>query len=571
MAASNSRSSESDRKLPVWIIAVLAILAGVVLFFKLGAASTLGTHEAYVVVPAREMLKTGDWIVPRFGGLPRLQKPPLGYWVVAASAKLCGGFSEWSARLPAAVSAAALAVLMGVWAGRWYGRNAGFAAAMVQLTSVWVIVFGRKAEVDMLLCLCTTAAMFLISGHQPDEPRQRASLRWIGIYCLLTVSWLAKFHYGPAMVLFPCVVYWLIQRRLRSLWHLENPVGLVILAAGVLIWPSLVLPQVPEALDVWRRETVGRAMGQLGQQPFWYYVPYVLWLSLPWTPFAIAAVPSSWRRAWKEGNAHERFLWIWFLTQLLIVTASANKHKHYLNSALPMLSLLAAQSGAVLVERVRRGKPLVDFRWAIGLSVGCLASAFVTSSILIHKWPFLVSQSLAVGVILGVGGSVVVWLLARRRAAAAGGTAMLVFLSGYVVVTAWIVPQRDHRLAAATFSREVRSDLAGDRPICVYRMGMTPVVHYLQPPVFRVESKAALSKRLRRNRKLLVVTDLGKAPKLATLGETRTRKTMVVDPRMPEPPCRRLVVVELTAPPVAAAHAERSHDDVASAWSDSPR
>ena len=527
------------------MIAVLVILAGVVLFFKLGECRTLGSHEAYAVVPAREMLETGDWVVPRFGGVPRLEKPPLCYWVVAASAKLCGKLDEWSARLPAAVSALALAVLMGVWAGRWYGRNAGFAAAMVQMTSVYVIIYARKAEVDMLLCLCTTAAMFLIAGHRPDEPRRRAFVRWIGIYCLLAVSWLAKFHFGPAMVLAPCVVYFVIQRRFRSLLYLANPVGLAIVAAAALIWPYLVLQQVPEAMDVWQGETVGRAVGQLGHQPFWYYAPYVLWLSLPWTPFAIAAVGSSWRRAWKEGNSQERFLWIWFLTQLVIVTVSANKHKHYLNAAMPVLSLLAAQSWVVLVERVRRGKPLVDSRWAIGLTAGCLAAGFVAWSLLTHRWPFLSSEAMGIGTILGFGGSIVVWLLARRRAVAAGWAALLVFSSTHASATAWIVPRQDHRLAAAVFSGDVRSSLAGNRPVCVYRMGTNPIVYYLRTPISRIESEAALAERLERDERLLVVTYASAVPELEELGEARLHTSMVVRPTMAKPKHPPLVAITL--------------------------
>ena len=61
------------------------------LFFRLGDAKSLGSHEGYAIVPAREMLLSGDYVVPRFGDLPRLKKPPLIYWTVVASAKLAGG------------------------------------------------------------------------------------------------------------------------------------------------------------------------------------------------------------------------------------------------------------------------------------------------------------------------------------------------------------------------------------------------------------------------------------------------------------------------------------------------
>lgn len=529
-----------------FMLILLAILAGVVLFFKLGDSRTLGSHEGYVMIPAREMLRSGDWIVPRFGGVPRLEKPPLSYWVVAASATLCGELNEWSGRLPAALSALALSILMGVWAGRWYGPAAGFAAVVVQLTSVYVLIFARKAEVDMLLCLLTTSALFLVANQQADESSRRTFMRWVGIYCLLSIAWLAKFHFGPAMVLAPTVLYFGIQRRLRSLRHLANPIGLIFVAASVLIWPYLVLNRIPEAWNVWQSETIGRAVGNLGHQPIWYYVPHLAMLSLPWLPFALAAVPASWQRAWKQRDARERFLWIWFLTQLAIVTVSANKHQHYLNAALPMLTLLAAQSWVVLIKRVRQRKQLIDVRWAVGLTAGCLIAVVVASSILVHKWPHLIAPALAVSATVGLGGCGVVWLLWRQQAVAAGCAALLVFLSAYVGATGWIVPQRDHRLAATRFASAVRREVSPDQKICVYRMGTTSLLYYLRHPVFRVESESELKTMLDRQGRLLLVTDQERASELPALGRILARKTMRYDASLPQPKHPPLVLVELT-------------------------
>ena len=47
----------------------------------------LNNHECLVSVTAREMLETGDWVLPRFNGEVRLQKTPLCYWLVASVAK----------------------------------------------------------------------------------------------------------------------------------------------------------------------------------------------------------------------------------------------------------------------------------------------------------------------------------------------------------------------------------------------------------------------------------------------------------------------------------------------------
>ncbi len=84
-------------------------------FFNLGQYETLTSHESYVAVPAREMLHTGNWIVPEFGKLPRLQKPPLAYWATSFSYWLFSDISEWTTRFPSAVSGILLVGLMGLW------------------------------------------------------------------------------------------------------------------------------------------------------------------------------------------------------------------------------------------------------------------------------------------------------------------------------------------------------------------------------------------------------------------------------------------------------------------------
>src|SRR5262245_56538805 len=119
-----------------WLLVVLLVSVPWVAFFNLGRARTLNPHEGYLAVTAEEMLQSGDWLVPRFGGVPRLTKPPCGYWVVAALGRLLGEIDELVARLPSALAGVLLLVLIRCWADRWFGRSAGLWAALVQLTSI---------------------------------------------------------------------------------------------------------------------------------------------------------------------------------------------------------------------------------------------------------------------------------------------------------------------------------------------------------------------------------------------------------------------------------------------------
>lgn len=482
------------------LVLLLAVTAGVTLFYELGDYRTLTEHEAFAAVPAREMLRSGDWIVPRFGDLPRLKKPPLNYWLLAATGWISGEFSEWTMRLPSALASVLLAALVGYWARCWYGSAAGVAAALVQLTSVWSITYGRKAEADMLLCLLTTAALWLVARELTDQRRSRG---WTAVWCLLSGAWLAKFHYGPAMVLAAVVPYAVIQRRFRDLRGWISPVGLAVFAAAALVWPLLLLREVPDVWEVWRTETVGRAIGELQPRPIWFYVPHVFSLALPWTFFAIAAAPQSWRRAWTMGDARERFVWIWLIGQVALLTLSVNKHRHYLFAAMPAVTLLAAQGASAVWERLRTAEQGLSARRAAVLAAVPILTGIGAFVVIAVRWPELIAVGSAIGSVVGLGGATAVVLLAAQRLRAAALAGLVTILAACLLSIGWVLPHQDRRAAAAEFALSVRREHPSD-PICIYELGEHPVVFYLGEPLARVEEREALG-RPGEERRLIVL------------------------------------------------------------------
>jgi 4-amino-4-deoxy-L-arabinose transferase-like glycosyltransferase len=516
-------------------------------FFKLGSFRTLTKHEAFVAVASREMAATEDFVVPRFGGLPRLKKPPLMYWSAAAAGELFGRHDAWTARFPAAVSALLLALLVGTWAGQWYGRAAGLAAGLIQISSLYVLDFGRKAEVDMLLCLLTTTALFLVSGVDPDESRKRRFLRWSTVYALAGLSWLAKFHYGPAMI-FSVALLWMLDRRNRALLPgLLNPLGLLLFAAAVVIWPLLVLRQLPQAWDVWQAETIGRAVGQLGSQPVWYYVPQVVLQTLPWSPLLFTAMRESFRKAAKTGDRRERFLWLWFCTQFALLTASAFKHHHYLMPALPALTLMTAPVAARLAAELFSGDRRLTTRQTAAAAAVCVAVGIAVPLIIVGKWPSLANAALAAGLCVGIGGCLAVAALRRRRVRAAATISVAASVGCYVVAMGWIIPERDRRLPTVQFASAVKQ-AGADKPVCVFGLKEHPIVYYLHDRARRVEDPRELSDRLRHSGRLLVVTDREQVPRLAKAGTARIVNTLHVDAGRPHPKGPPLLLIELRRP-----------------------
>lgn len=539
-----------------WLsLAAVGCLGLFIVFFDLNGYRTLTKHEGFVAVVSREMLQTGDWVVPRFGGLPRLKKPPLAYWCAAGASWLFGEHVPWTARFPFAVSALLLAGLVGVWAGKWYGRWQGLVAALVQISSVYVISFSRKSEVDMLLCLLTTSALFLVAHARTDEKRLQTFARWVGIYSLIALAWLAKFHYGPAMVAGVIGVWYVVDRRWPGLWDVFNPVGLLILAAGLVVWPWLLLQRVPEAWEIWQTETVGRALGELGREPIWFYIPQVFVQALPWSLLLWKAGRDSFQRAWKAGDKRERFLWVWFVTQFLILTASAFKHHHYLMAAMPAVSLILGRTLVMTWQELKTGQISVSTTRGLLTALAFVVGGIAAGISIHHRWPHLATAAVSLGVCLAIGGSLWSVFLIKRFWKSAAVTAGVGFVVCYAIVTARIFPNRDDRLPTVEFAEGIREVVPASQPVCVFGLKEDPVVYYLPGPAYRLESATELQRQIEEQGSLMILTDETHAQEL-------TSQNLAVERRLtPGPSADKFVLVRVAVPRMAASRDAAPHGE----------
>src|SRR6266478_844683 len=94
----------------VHYLLLLAVTAALTLP-GLGATSLWDIDEGLNAEAAREMLESGDWVVPTFNFKPRTAKPALLYWLQAVAYQKFG-VNEFSARLPSVLAAAAAVLLI---------------------------------------------------------------------------------------------------------------------------------------------------------------------------------------------------------------------------------------------------------------------------------------------------------------------------------------------------------------------------------------------------------------------------------------------------------------------------
>jgi len=115
--------------------------------------------EPRVAHTSLEMVRTGDYVLPRVNGEPFLQTPPLHYWILGAWLQCAGTRPDGLARVPSVVASLGVLAATTALARRHAGARAAFfsAAALAGFAGFWD--GGQRAVVDPTLALFTTIAL----------------------------------------------------------------------------------------------------------------------------------------------------------------------------------------------------------------------------------------------------------------------------------------------------------------------------------------------------------------------------------------------------------------------------
>jgi 4-amino-4-deoxy-L-arabinose transferase-like glycosyltransferase len=144
----------------------LVLAAAVALGWRLGGHRLLDPDEGRNAEVAREMARSGDYLLPHLDGLPYLDKP-VAYFAAAAAAMEVLGPGETAARLPAYLATLATLGLVAWFARRRWGAEAGWLAALALATMPMPLAYARAAIFDSTLSLCTTAAILCFFEERP--------------------------------------------------------------------------------------------------------------------------------------------------------------------------------------------------------------------------------------------------------------------------------------------------------------------------------------------------------------------------------------------------------------------
>ena len=148
-----------------WIALFVALLIGA----GFGLRDPWPADEPRFASLARDMVASGDWLIPRVGGDLYQDKPPLFFWLLALSYSLFGSVKA-SFLLPSLLAAFATCALVYDLARRLHGRAAGLAAALTLSCSLQFVQTMRGAQIDPTLLALCTLSMWAFSRHLLQGP-----------------------------------------------------------------------------------------------------------------------------------------------------------------------------------------------------------------------------------------------------------------------------------------------------------------------------------------------------------------------------------------------------------------
>ena len=320
----------------------------------------------YAEIP-REMLVSGDWIMPRFDGLKYFEKPPLQYWATAAAYRLFG-VSEWSSRLWTFSLAFACLPLTYLWTARLYGRASALTALTALALSPYFLIIGHLNLLDAAFTFWLTAAVLGFTLAQTASPGSTPERRWMLLaWAGAALAVLSKGIVVGVLAGGALIVYTLSTRDGAPWRRLHAGLGLVLFAAITVPWfvaVSLRNPSFPRFFFV--HEHFARYLTTVHQrvEPWWYFLPLLLVAVLPWAVPLTRALAAEWReRSAPAANPHVTrpvgnagvtlsaakpfrpltFLATYAAVTLVFFSASGSKLAPYI---LPMMPALAALTGA---------------------------------------------------------------------------------------------------------------------------------------------------------------------------------------------------------------------------------
>lgn len=306
---------------------------------------------------AMRMFLTNDYINLIKYDRPYLDKPHLHFWLAALSYKIFG-ISHFAYRLPSLLITVLGAYSTSQLARIFYGKEAAHIAAIVFLTAQTIILSNHDVRTDTVLTGMTIFSLWQIVKY--FKTGQLSSIVWGALGAAMAFG--SKGHLAT-FVIGVCVTVFVVQfNAWKRIFHWKFLLGILfwfVFAAPILyayymqydLNGTLVNGKEVSGLKfiLWDQNFQrfdGSEFGSTSPDYFFFFHT-ILWVFFPWSILMVLAFiykfKSTKLKFTKETVYRKEVMTsVGFLVVFVIISFSKFKLPHYLNSLIPLLSVLVS-------------------------------------------------------------------------------------------------------------------------------------------------------------------------------------------------------------------------------------
>ncbi|WP_319763088.1 glycosyltransferase family 39 protein [Maridesulfovibrio sp.] len=405
------------RKNWLLLLGLLLIFSATVSFYGTWLNYFYDIDEPKYARAVYEMFHSGNLLAPMFDGIPRMEKPPLTYWVMypfawLSSLRNFGSGTLGLLRLPTIICSVLMVLGTALSGRKLFGPATGLLAGVILQSSVLFKFMAVMMKVDVVFACCVTWATYFYMLYYLGDRRYRvafggAILTALGVLAKGPFAFLPMAGFALAVGIRHNVsrkheagepVSFLSAFNIKGLvaakWKERNILLLWFLAGCVPFFLWLYFAWLSSGFDYTQglvgqffhntASTSSKLASKLGSLDPYFDTLTVIFF--PWGGYVFGTVYGIWRSVREKFNEKYVFMACVFLVYLLVFTLLFKlKSNRYMLPVLPVLSILVCD-WLVNAKRDKMYRTLFEmgFVWILSMAAMLGYRSFKSMSVSVN-------------------------------------------------------------------------------------------------------------------------------------------------------------------------------------------